>query len=195
MLNYTKNGRPCIYGIVNTVNNKIYIGSATGHYRRKGQHFYMLRRNIHYNKHLQSSWNKYGEDKFKFIIYEFVTDLLNLTNREEFYINKYKTTAPTYGYNHRDKCETNLGNKWSEESKKRFSESKKGKPTGLDYEYISKLNSKSVIGRHKLTGDILIFNSIKEAGEALCIDRTSISKALHKVIKSAGNYYWNFQGI
>ena len=49
---------------------------------------------------------------------------------------------------------------------------------------------KKVIGKNKNTMETLEFDSIKSASEALNIDRTSISKALHKAIKSAGNYYW-----
>jgi predicted GIY-YIG superfamily endonuclease len=37
-MNTSKNGFPCIYMITNTANNKIYIGSTIGQYRRKAQH-------------------------------------------------------------------------------------------------------------------------------------------------------------
>ena len=195
MLDFKKNGKPCVYLILNTINNKVYIGSATGHYRRKGQHFYMLRRGIHYNKHLQSSWNKYKENNFKFNVLEFIENVNELVEKEEFYIKKFKATMPKYGYNHRDACNSNLGNKWSKQSKQKFSESKKGKPTGLDYEKIAKINSKPVKGINKTTGKEIIFNSIKEAGEFLKINRTCISKALKGVIKSAGNHYWRYQGL
>ena len=190
-LNIEKNGRPCIYSITNKINNKQYIGSATGHYRRKSQHIYMLRRGIHYNPHLQSSFDKYGESSFEFKVLEFVNDLIELEERELYYINKTGVTNPEIGYNIRPDCRTNLGLKWPEESKRRFSESKKGKRIPhMDYEAVRLLTMKKVIGRNKKTMEKLEFESIKSASEALKIDRTSISKALHKVIKSAGNYYW-----
>ena len=70
-------------------------------------------------------------------------------------------------------------------------ESKKGKRIPhMDYEAVRLLTMKKVIGRNKKTMEKLEFESIKSASEALKIDRTSISKALHKTIKSAGNYYW-----
>ena len=60
----------------------------------------------------------------------------------------------------------------------------------LSYGYTN-LSVKNMIFLHILkTMEKLEFESIKSASEALKIDRTSISKALHKVIKSAGNYYW-----
>lgn len=192
-LNINKNGKPCIYGILNTINNKIYIGSAVGHYRRKGQHFYMLRNNIHYNKHLQSSWNIYREQSFLFKILEFVSDVEMLEQKEEFWMKIFSSNNPIYGYNIRTDCKTNLNNKWSLESRQRFSESKKGKKIlHLDYKEIAKKNRKKVTAIDITTKEIKYFDSIKEASEILLVERTSISKALHGTIKSAKGHYWNF---
>lgn len=192
-LDIHKNGKPCIYSIKNTVNNKIYIGSAIGHYRRKGQHFYMLRRNIHFNKHLQSSWNKYQEQNFIFEILEFIEDLNLIQTKEEYYINLYDTLNPCKGYNTRTSCKTNLGLKWPLESRIKFSNSKKGKKLiHLNYIEVAKKNMKKVTAINTITKEVLHFNSIIEASIILNVQKTSISKALHKVIKSAGNFYWDF---
>ena len=59
-----------IYCIENTTNNKKYIGSSCDIYNRWATHKYQLRRNTHANKHLQSSWELYGEEKFRFGILE-----------------------------------------------------------------------------------------------------------------------------
>ena len=56
--------KPGIYKITNKINNKIYIGSSYSISKRISEHKYQLRRNSHPNIHLQSSWNKYGEDNF-----------------------------------------------------------------------------------------------------------------------------------
>ena len=82
-LDTQKNGKPCIYSIRNNINGKLYIGSAIGHYRRKAQHFYLLRRGLHWNKHLQSSYNKYGESIFEFIVIEFIENIEDLQKKEE----------------------------------------------------------------------------------------------------------------
>lgn len=191
-LNIQKNGRPCIYSIENKINGKLYIGSAIGQYRRKAQHFYMLRRNTHWNQHLQSAYNKYGEENMEFSVLEFIEDTSMLEERESKWIEKLKTTDRTVGYNIRIDCKTNLGKKWPEESKIRFSLSKKGKrPPHLNYEEIAKLNMKKVEGTNKDNENKVVFDSIREASEALKIDRTSISKAVNGAAKSAGNYYWN----
>lgn len=193
IFNIEKNGKPCIYKIQNKINNKVYIGSASGHYRRKAQHYYMLRRNIHFNKHLQSSWNKYGESNFKFEILEFVDNYDLIILREEYYINLFNAANPFLGYNHRTICSTTLGLKWSDEARKRFSEKKKGKRiVHIDYDKLAKNNYKKVYSINKNTGEILIFDSIKQAGQILNINRTSISKVLHNNGKSAGGFYWKF---
>lgn len=54
-----------IYKITNSINNKIYIGSAINIYRRFVTHNHLLRNNKHFNSHLQSSWNKYKSENFK----------------------------------------------------------------------------------------------------------------------------------
>ena len=56
--------RSVIYQIKNTVNQKIYIGSASWYEKRKGTHIAKLRKKTHNNPHLQSAWNKYGENCF-----------------------------------------------------------------------------------------------------------------------------------
>ena len=60
-----------IYMIRNRINNKVYIGQSIDLVRREGDHFSDLRRGIHTNTHLQSSFNKYGEVNFEFIVLEY----------------------------------------------------------------------------------------------------------------------------
>ena len=59
-----------IYKIRNITNNKFYVGSTNDSRERFRNHRKMLRGNRHHCKHLQASWNKYGEDFFKFEILE-----------------------------------------------------------------------------------------------------------------------------
>ena len=51
---------------------------------------------------------------------------------------------------------------------------------------------KKVTATNIKTKEEIQFNSIFDASIALKIDRTCISKALHKVINRAGNYHWDF---
>lgn len=87
----------CIYQIRNLVNNKFYIGSTQHSFnKRKGEHLAELRKNYHFNKHLQKSWNKYGEENFKFEVIEelvfpedYSKDITyeHVIGREMYYIN------------------------------------------------------------------------------------------------------------
>ena len=57
-----------IYQILNLANGKRYIGSAVNFKQRWKKHRTELRGNRHHAPHLQYSWNKYGEENFKFEI-------------------------------------------------------------------------------------------------------------------------------
>lgn len=87
-----------IYKIENNTNGKIYIGQSVNIQRRWCCHKSELNCNTHPNKHLQSSWNKYGEKSFTFsIITE--CEISELDKLEMCYIKKYKTYDEHYGYN------------------------------------------------------------------------------------------------
>lgn len=109
-----------IYKIINTINDKIYVGSTFckgGFKRRWIIHKSGLKKNRHPNKHLQHAWNKYGEAFFIFEIIEVVTDSLILLVREQFYIDLYKTYDDKIGYNILKNAGNNLGYKHTDEAK------------------------------------------------------------------------------
>lgn len=85
-----------IYQIRNTVNNKIYVGSTVDFEFRKREHFYRLNKGIHYNKHLQKAWNKYGSECFEFEVLE-VCQITFLQEKEQTWIDKLD--AYNKGYN------------------------------------------------------------------------------------------------
>jgi group I intron endonuclease len=60
-----------VYRILNTLNQKVYIGSSADLSKRCQEHFGELKTNKHYNPKLQNAFNKYGESVFEFdvIIY------------------------------------------------------------------------------------------------------------------------------
>lgn len=120
---YNKSG---IYKILNTYNNKIYIGSSVNLYNRLHTHANNLKRNIHKNNHLQCSWNKYGASYFIFDVIEYVQDTNKLIEREQFWMDYFKSYDDNFGYNI-DKFSKNcLGIIRSEETKIKISNSMKG---------------------------------------------------------------------
>lgn len=61
-----------IYKIINTVNDRIYVGSAKHFKSRYYQHLTSLRKGTHHNKFLQADFNKCGEASFVFEVLETV---------------------------------------------------------------------------------------------------------------------------
>jgi group I intron endonuclease len=114
-----------IYKILNTTNNKVYIGSATHIEKRWRDHKWYLNHNIHHNSHLQSSWNKYGAEVFEFIILlECRIDDL-LTNELKF-ILAHNSFDNNCGYNVNDPEHKFLNRKHSEKTKQKLSLQKLG---------------------------------------------------------------------
>lgn len=72
-----------VYKIRNVVNQKFYVGSTTNKKVRFKNHLRLLRKGKHHCCHLQSAWNKYGEDCFKFEVVEIIPDDQNLQTAED----------------------------------------------------------------------------------------------------------------
>jgi len=120
-------GKSGIYKIINLVNDKIYIGSSVNLKQRKSEHFRTLREKSHKNQYLQSTFNKYGIDNFKFEVVEYVNDINKLIKREQYYLdiyfdkqNKCYNISPTAG--------SPLGVKYNDEMKLQSAISKGAKP-------------------------------------------------------------------
>jgi len=97
-----------IYKITNIVNNKVYIGSSSRLHQRFIKHKNDLDGGRHTNKHLQSSYDKYGRDSFVFEIIEICNKDIFL-EREQFYCDLYKSNCKAKGYNKRLIVESNRG--------------------------------------------------------------------------------------
>jgi group I intron endonuclease len=144
-----------IYKIINKINGKYYVGSSINVYRRWNEHKSELKRKIHKNQHLQNSWNKYGENNFKFLIIEIV-DSQNLLAVEQKYLNELNRNisynigsaaiSPFLGKTHSIKSKEknrlshlgkyngsknpNYGKKHSDDIRKKISRALKGKYCG-----------------------------------------------------------------
>ena len=111
-----------IYSIKNTINGKLYIGKSRNVNIRIEVHKKKLRKNKHVNKHLQHSWNKYGEENFDIdIIEKFSIEELNLN--ECYYIKNFGAINENKGYN---LTYGGDGGIFSPETIKKMSEAQKG---------------------------------------------------------------------
>lgn len=131
--------RSGIYCIENTVSNKKYIGQSVNIEDRWRRHITELRNGKHHNSHLQNTWNKYGENSFKFYILEYC-DIDELDEKERYYIKLYNTMDRDYGYNLQSGGQAT--NHHSDESKKKISESNK---KAYQNEELRKLRSKDAL--------------------------------------------------
>lgn len=84
-----------IYMIQNKVNGKRYIGKSVNLKQRWSTHQSRLDRNVHKNDYLQNSWDKYGNDAFKFFILEYVSQD-RLLDREQWYLDNIITFNEDY---------------------------------------------------------------------------------------------------
>jgi len=89
---------PGVYIIQNKINKKVYIGASIDTYNRLCMHKWRLRVNTHDNIHLQSSFNKYGEENFTFEVLE-DCDKQYIYSQENYWCNLLNSHNRKYGYN------------------------------------------------------------------------------------------------
>lgn len=128
-----------IYEIVNKVNGKRYIGSAINFNKRWREHKRRLKNNNHHSRKLQNAYNKYGIESFTFdIIHECPVDMLIIC--EQWMIDQYHLKNDLYNIS--PTAGSQLGTYHSEETKKKISDSKRGKTTCLGYEHTEETRKK-----------------------------------------------------
>ena len=138
-------GKPGIYKITNTINNKLYIGCASNIRTRVNGHLYDLRKGIHSNTYLQKAWNKYGKENFIFEMIE-KCDITDLHAKEHYWVNEFNCLDRSIGYNLKP-TDPNGCSIHSEETKEKLRQANKGKkPSAL---CIQKLKERTLSTEHK----------------------------------------------
>jgi len=110
-----------IYQIKNIKNGSSYIGSAANLNNRWSVHKHSLRRNTHHSKYLQRSWNKYGEESFRFNVL-MICERKDLIFYEQRAINVFKPK-----YNLSRIAGSTLGVSISKETREKISKSLTGR--------------------------------------------------------------------
>lgn len=114
-----------IYKIKNDINGKCYIGSSVDIKKRFYQHISALKKGKHFNGILQKSWDKNGGDSFSFEIIE-LCEREQLLRREKYWLDRYKSYDRNFGYNIHIEPNSNLGLKFSDDHRRKISESRRG---------------------------------------------------------------------
>jgi len=193
-----------IYKIVNLKNNKLYIGQTRNFKSRINQHVGSLNKKSHQNKYLQRSFDKHGYDNFNIEIIEEV-QLDNLTEREQYWCDYYKSynrengynqlkdvRSPWYGKRSEEHCRkialANTGRKHSIESRRKMSKARMGRFVGKEHPF-----AKEIQQFDKNMEFISEYDSITEAATISKIGRTSINNNLCGRSMSAGGFIWKFK--
>ncbi len=165
-INYLGDFMHYIYKIENKINGKLYVGQTICPKNRKKQHF---SKTFHGNSAFDRALLKYGRSSFDFSIVEELGILADANKREYYWIERLNSLVPS-GYNLKegggagglDSSETRqkkslakqgksnsfYGRKHSEESKRKISESKKGKKIQLTEEDLNRRrNQKTFLGK------------------------------------------------
>jgi group I intron endonuclease len=162
-IKHNKDKKSFIYKIENILNGKIYIGqSIWDHYKKKSHHFCCLKNQTHRNSRLQEDYDKYGKDVFRFQIIKWVNKE-ELNQNEIYFIEKYDSNNPEFGYNIReggingkqsketkDKISKNSPHYWKgktfpEETRYKMSLAKKGKCSGVNNPFYGKKHSQATV--------------------------------------------------
>lgn len=136
----------CIY-MLTSPSGKVYIGQAKDFLARKKQHIQHSRKK---STMIARAVAKYNFENFK-INFLYVQKEYNrgeLNKKEIFYIHLYNSTDPTVGYNICQGGEGRTG-KLSEETRKKMSASKKGKPSNRKNTYTSEETRRKMSASHR----------------------------------------------
>lgn len=135
---FSKIDKPGVYLIINTKNNKYYVGSSVNISKRWINHQRCLKLGIHKNPILQNSYNKYGSDSFVFIILQKTNCIKSeILSYEQFWLDMLFDICPECLYNICKSATSTLGRTLSKETKEKISKSHKGKK--LSYETRKKM--------------------------------------------------------
>ena len=172
------------------INGKIYIGSTINLAYRKYQHFTDLRRNKHFNSHLQFACNKYGIDNFEYFKIEQCSPDI-LLQREDFYIQHFKSMDRNLGYN----LNTAERPIMSEETKRKISKSVSLAMTGRKHSNKTKQKiAKSLSGKYNILYGKHLSNETKkkisESVKQYCKTRPKPSELTKdKISKGVKKYF------
>lgn len=163
---------------------------------------------------------KYGWDNIRHEVLETGLSFKEAEERERFYIEKYQTNSPQYGYNmtvgglgsngfklpDEKRALLSIGRKGinavgygfypSDETKQKMSNSAKGrKVDNSSKEKMARSKNKPVY-QYDLNGNFIKqYESAIQAADNLGINRGNLCSCCRNVVKNAGGYFWSYKMI
>lgn len=169
-----------MYGYIYQIQIKdyYYYGSTKNPQRRSKDHLYRLKNNKHDNIFMQSVYKKHK--KYKFIVVATVIVGGSLMNIEQHFIDTFYGNSHCMNINENaDRPPSSWGRIVSDETRKKLSESlkgkKKGSPSNLTKSKVSKANGSVVIVKDATTGSIFEYRSARFAAKHFNISSVTIS--------------------
>lgn len=198
-----------IYIIFNSQTEDYYIGSASISFKKRlTQHISDLKKQKHRNIHLQRAFNKYGWISFTFSVIEVIQDESTIIPREQHYLDTLKPhyniaiVAENSAKGRKRTPEQierlrqinigrpawNRGILFSEESRKKMSEAKKGKSARKGISTQAKNPVKRSDGK--------VYDNPSIAAAELGVKANTIIKAISdkKIKRAVKGYYFEYTG-
>lgn len=95
-------------------NCKVYIGSSCNIRKRLRNHKNSLIGGYSHNKHLQNSWDYYGEKCFSMVVIEYCDNKDSMLEREKYWIHELQSFKKEKGFNKTTEAKNTRGYKWSD---------------------------------------------------------------------------------
>lgn len=195
--------RGIIYKYTSKTTGKVYIGQTVNETKRRSAH-----------KHMQTDWHshfynaiaKYGYEDFDYeVIYEVMSDIPGYVKQvldmmEVYYIQKYNSTNPDFGYNIAAGGGGTVGVPCSEEHKKKISKILKDKHLKLNENQLNALRNMKhapthagkAVQRYSLEGVLLEeYDSYRRAYQSIGGTQAAFWKAMNRTDNKRG-FYKNF---
>lgn len=186
-LKHAEHSKSGVYKITNIVTGKFYIGSSLcSIYTRIARHKSDLLKNKHVNEHLQNSFNKHGLKAFKVDILEYCEKNV-VIQREQYYIDTLKP--------HFNKIFQIITMEWTEESRKRISESlKEAYRTGRKKPSPQDVNYKAV-DQYTLDGKfVATYKSVIFGAKAHNTAQQNIANSCNNPKHTCKGFKWEWAG-
>lgn len=173
---------PVIYKITNMINGKVYIGQTVDFHRRVIEYRTRNPEKSSSSKYgIMLAIKQYGIDNFRFEIIHTCRSEDELTKMEYYFIEKYKSHDPKYGYN--SKHLTIDGEACNYQTRLKMSESHKGLKESAN---TKKKKSKKIIAVND--NEFIISDSCKLFADYIGTDRAVVSHA-HRDCATTHGYY------